>query len=395
MAVHVEPRSTLPLLRGLLEVSRLLRDEPDLPTLFDAIAAAIGKTLGSDGELLGTISLDEPVSGKRPTDEELDVLVGLVQHVAAAIESAQSAFLAQRHREALARLLDLSSQLAAAESVDGVLATVARGISAALGFETVVVAIADASGRFVPRGVAGFEPGDPGLDFHLSQEDVQALLDPQFDLEGCILMTHTEAESRIGPRSSHQSERNGHGGLAWYRHWLIVPLVEVDGSILGFVWADDPEDHLLPSRERLQALRTFANHATVALRAAMNVETLNMRNTELAALHDTTLSLLEGIELEAVLRAIADSARQLVDSPNAYMYLADGRGGRSAHAGRARRLRAARRPLAPARNRSLRRCLRQRRDGGRGRLRVVVRPAAHLRGAPVPRRRRRPPAGGR
>ena len=61
----------------------------------------------------------------------------------------------------------------------------------------------------------------------------------------------------------------------WSRHWLLVPLIERDGSRSGFIWADDPSDSMLPSRERLQALRTFANQATMALRAAPDFETLN------------------------------------------------------------------------------------------------------------------------
>ena len=299
-------------------------DDPDAWHPEDVLIVPLRR---SDGHVLGFVSVDEPASGRRPDDDALDLLVALVAHVAAAIESAQAAFQAQRHRGALAQLLDVSSQLAAAESIDAVLTTVARGISSALGFEKVVVAIPDPSGRFVPRGIAGWQWGDAGLDFHLTDENLRALMDPEFDREGCLLLTRHEAESRIGPRSSHRSERNGHGSLAWDRHWLIVPLVERDGSLLGFVWADDPEDHLLPSSERLQALRTFANQATVALRAAMDVELLSRRNTELAALHDTAYGLLEGIEIENVLQTIADSARQLVDTPNAYIYLADRAGG--------------------------------------------------------------------
>ena len=295
-------------------------DDPDAWHPEDVLIVPLQR---SDGHVLGFVSVDEPASGRRPDDDALDLLVALVAHVAAAIESAQAAFQAQRHRGALAQLLDVSSQLAAAESIDAVLATVARGISSALGFEKVVVAVPDPSGRFVPSGIAGWQWGDAGLDFHLTAENVRALMHPEFDREGCLLLTRHEAESRIGPRSSHRSERNGHGSLAWDRHWLIVPLVERDGTLLGFVWADDPADHLLPSPERLQALRTFANHATVALRAAMDVELLSRRNTELAALHDTAYGLLEGLEAESVLHAIADSARQLVDTPNAYVYLSD------------------------------------------------------------------------
>jgi diguanylate cyclase (GGDEF)-like protein len=42
---------------------------------------------GSDGTLLGIFSVGEPRSGRRPSDEELDVLVAMAEHAAAAVES--------------------------------------------------------------------------------------------------------------------------------------------------------------------------------------------------------------------------------------------------------------------------------------------------------------------
>ena len=46
MSVHSEPLSSLPQLRGLLEVTRLVREERDLTRLSDAIAATISDALG-------------------------------------------------------------------------------------------------------------------------------------------------------------------------------------------------------------------------------------------------------------------------------------------------------------------------------------------------------------
>ena len=40
----------------------------------------------SDGHLLGILSVDEPVSGRRPTDEELDLLTAVATQAARAIE---------------------------------------------------------------------------------------------------------------------------------------------------------------------------------------------------------------------------------------------------------------------------------------------------------------------
>jgi two-component system cell cycle response regulator len=45
----------------------------------------------SDQELLGIFSLGEPRSGRRPTDDELDVLVAMAEHAATAVETLQTA----------------------------------------------------------------------------------------------------------------------------------------------------------------------------------------------------------------------------------------------------------------------------------------------------------------
>ena len=42
------------------------------------------------------------------------------------------------------------------------------------------------------------------------------------------------------------SRNNGRGPHAWNHHWLMVPLRDRSGALLGFLWADDPVDRLLP-----------------------------------------------------------------------------------------------------------------------------------------------------
>ena len=300
-------------------------DEPDSWHPEDALVAPMRD---ADGALLGVLAVDEPVSGLRPGDDELDLLVAFAQHLAAALEGARAAAAAARDRAALARLLDVSASLVELESVDSVLATVASGIRDALDFEKVAVCLDDAAGSVVPVGLAGWEPGDPALDFAFEADELDILFAPEFEIEGCYLIGHRTANELVATSANYASVRNGAGPNAWNRHWLIVPLIERDGSRRGFVWVDDPVDCLLPSRERLQALRTFANQATTALAAAVDREALTVRNNELAALHETALGLLERIELDRVLAAIVENAGRIADTPDAYLYLADGpRGG--------------------------------------------------------------------
>ena len=70
------------------------------------------------------------------------------------------------------------------------------------------------------------------------------------------------------------SALNGNGPHAWNRHWLVVPLTDREGTLQGFIWADDPGDRLVPQREKMQALRLFANQASAALESAARFEEL-------------------------------------------------------------------------------------------------------------------------
>ena len=65
----------------------------------------------SDGHLLGIVSVGEPISGVRPSDDQLDLLVAMVSLTARALQGAQEAVEAARHRIALEQLLQVSSRL--------------------------------------------------------------------------------------------------------------------------------------------------------------------------------------------------------------------------------------------------------------------------------------------
>src|SRR5207247_2913512 len=79
------------------------------------------------------------------------------------------------------------------------------------------------------------------------------------------LIPRDEALARCKTGSDYASIQSGHGPWAWNRHWLLAPLRNERDETLGFIWADDPDDRLLPSREKLRVLRMFANHAATAL----------------------------------------------------------------------------------------------------------------------------------
>ena len=228
----------------------------------------------SDGRMLAIFSVGEPRTGRRPSEAELEVLCALAAHAAIAIETAQQTERTARHRASLEQLLEVSSTLTAAQSTQAILETVCRGIHTALGFQKVSIELVDTeTGLLRSRASCGWSADDPAVLRAIPFDPIRALFDPAFEVSGCYLVPSDAARARIDvDLIKYSSQRNGRGPHAWNHHWLLVPLYERSGDELGFIWAEDPEDRLVPSAERLQALRVFANQATTALYAAEQFE---------------------------------------------------------------------------------------------------------------------------
>jgi diguanylate cyclase (GGDEF)-like protein len=240
-------------------------DDPDAWHPEDALMVPMRH---SAGHLLGILSVDEPRSRRKPTDEELDVLVAVAEHAALAVEGAQAAAEAARHRAALEQLLHVSSRLADTLDPDEIFQSVCASIRDALGFQHVAIELVDsATGRLEAQAAVGWQLGDETLSAPVPLADVAPLFDSEFEVEGCFVLPGEQARRRFSADVFvYRSRLNGRGPWAWNRHWLVVPLVSrSDGRTIGVIWADEPEDRLLPSRERLQALRLFANQAATAV----------------------------------------------------------------------------------------------------------------------------------
>jgi uncharacterized protein YigA (DUF484 family) len=154
-------------------------DDPDAWHPEDALIVPLH---GSSPHPLGFVSVDEPASGKKPTDSELEVLVAVAAHAALAVEAAQEAVLAARHRDALDQLLRVSAQLTDSDSIESILAAVCDGIRSALGFQKVSIDLPEPdTGRLRARAAVGWDATDevlPGAahvrepDHHRARIDV-------------------------------------------------------------------------------------------------------------------------------------------------------------------------------------------------------------------------------
>jgi diguanylate cyclase (GGDEF)-like protein/putative nucleotidyltransferase with HDIG domain len=254
---------------------------PDLPESDDPAAwrpedALFAPMAGPDGETLGYLSADLPESGRRPAEEDLEVLSAIATHAGAMVADAQAAARAVRHQAALDQLMQVSVGIEGREDAQAILREVCRGVRDALGFERVAVFLAAERGDDWLQPCA--EAGWGGLDRFvggLSKRAIAPLWDPRFEREGCSLLSSEQAAEAVPAEAHlHASTRNGRGPRAWSRHWLTVALHAPEGELIGVLWPDDPRDRLLPGREQLQALRLLANQAAAALESARRMELL-------------------------------------------------------------------------------------------------------------------------
>ena len=87
-------------------------DDPDAWRAEDALFVPLRDPKGL---LIGVISVDEPESGRRPTDDELDALVAIASHAALALRMAQDTAHDVEHQRMLEGILEVSAQVAEAE----------------------------------------------------------------------------------------------------------------------------------------------------------------------------------------------------------------------------------------------------------------------------------------
>src|SRR5215207_4009399 len=105
-------------------------EEPDAWTAEDALFVPLRDPKGL---LIGVISVDEPDTGRRPTDDELDALVAISRHAALALRIAQDTANDVQHQRMLEGILEVSARLAEAEEPDDILQAVCDGIRDARG----------------------------------------------------------------------------------------------------------------------------------------------------------------------------------------------------------------------------------------------------------------------
>lgn len=208
------------------------------------------------GAPLGFLSMDTPLAGRRPTEDELRLIRAVALHAEQALESAQHTAHTRENERIHSRLLEASPALAACESLSDLLRTACDTVVPELGFERIAAYVRDERDTLQLAHSRGWE-STTRLSRRLAVERVDELLAPEREHAGCWLIDAGELFAEPAPTP--RSQRNGHGPGAWNDSCLVLPSRGPDGSLRVLFAIEDPTDRLLPTDARRRALRLLVD----------------------------------------------------------------------------------------------------------------------------------------
>ena len=239
--------------------------------------------IGADGDAMGFLNPDDPLSGELPsagqallleTLAELTVM-GLDVVQARTIERTTTAVaLAQRRQ--LENLLQASIHVRGGLDLDQVLGQIATSMTTAGGFGRAAVYLRDPVGDLLTvRATIGLSAAE---DERLRRNPVPLaeyapLMAPQMRISRSYLFDHRyyELPDDLADKLSTVPDEQPPGWTDGQWHpldTLTVPLTDDAGVLLGVISVDEPTNGLLPDRADVQALEFFADQCTVAIAQA-------------------------------------------------------------------------------------------------------------------------------
>jgi diguanylate cyclase (GGDEF)-like protein len=271
--IFAEAEQRLPGVFFLAEESDFWNDlddvfTPDLSKSKDADAWRSGDGLlvflsDSEGAPLGLISMDEPIDGRRPTDDDLRLVRAICSHAEQALESARRREQAAENHRVLSLLLEVSPALSACATADELMSIVGHSVVPPLGFERFAgyVVSDEKLTLSATRGWDETAPPSPTL----SISAVESLLRPEREQAGCFVGSASELFAGVDAPSAARFRRDSRGAFTWWDQCLVIPCRETDQRLLGLIVIEDPVDGMPPSDERRRVVRLLVNQVSAVL----------------------------------------------------------------------------------------------------------------------------------
>jgi diguanylate cyclase (GGDEF)-like protein len=241
-------------------------DDPEAWQADDGLIVFLRDPLGTP---LGFLSVDEPESGRRPTEDDLRLLRAICSHAEQALVSARRNERAAENERMLSQLLAAAPALSACSTPHELLETACDAVVPHLGFERIAAYYLTLEDTLELVATRGWDAPVP-LAGALEIDDVETLLSTCPERAGCWLLEAGDGLPRgrswdAAPTSrGERSRRNGVGPAAWSDHRLVVPSRGDDGMLHALIVVEDPSDRLLPTDDRRRAVRLLVEQVSAA-----------------------------------------------------------------------------------------------------------------------------------
>ncbi len=215
----------------------------------------------------------------------------------------------------LQALLEVTRAVRTGADIDSVLTTIARAVSEALGFQTVVINVyrPEWDDFYVATVYGSDAVRDALLGSIYDWESWKPLLHPRFLRAGAYFIPNHAFDwsQDTGARFVPAGEPLVDGGNGWHpADELFVPLERSDGQIVGVMSFGDPLDGLRPHDEQLAVASALASHAALALEIAQERGRLQRHQTGLEQLLRVSSQLPQTMSTEAMLTSVCEAVRE-------------------------------------------------------------------------------------
>lgn len=279
-------------------------DDPDGWQANDGLIVFLREPIGTP---LGFISMDEPATGLRPTDDDLRLVRAICSHAEQALCAAKRNERAIANGRMLSQLLGASPALSACATTTMLLETASDMVVPRLGFERIAAYERHDADTLELAATRGWESA-ASLPPALTVRRLEQLLTHQREHAGCWLLLAAELFGDPADGLASRSRKNGRGLAAWDEHCLVVPCRGDSGRLRGLIVIEDPADRLLPTDERRRAVRLLIDQVSAAQNGIEHREQLSH-----LASHDPLTGVRNRRGLTDVLTQHADAALLVCD----------------------------------------------------------------------------------
>jgi len=222
----------------------------------------------------------------------------------------------------LNRIFELGHMLPSTTKTDELLDAVAFSVQQSVGFDTVLILMADDRARAFYRSTQAGMPIDSfkrTQDQTISYAAITALFQDEYRISESYFFPVEQVDRWYHPEInalSTQFDGNRTLNLRDSSSWrdgdmLLVPLYGASGDLLGLISLDRPFNDQRPDRSVIEVLEIFAHQTATTLENARLYQSSQLSAQQEARFNAIASSLYQSLELDDIVRAGAMSASQL------------------------------------------------------------------------------------